>query len=790
MRRHDLRLLPAAVATWAGAWVATGADDLGIPGWAPAGACWAVAALALSVVAVGRRRTAERPRRSGERGPEPNAVRLAVVVAVAATGAALAATVAGAAGMHRDAGPVAAAAADRVKVEVEVRLEAAATSSAPAPWEAAPTTWRAPATLVAVDGSPHRPLRVELVASGAEAPPGFGTTLVASVRASALPRSDREAFRLTGEVDRILPAPMIVAWTHPLRAGLAEAAARLGGDGGALVPGLAIGDTAAVTEGLRSAMAAASLTHLTAVSGANCAIVTAALFWAAGRAGTRRSVRIGVALAGLLGFVLLVTPESSVIRAAVMAVVVLVGLGLGREGGGASALGVATVVLLAVDPWFSRDYGFALSVCATAGLVLLSAPLARWLGRWMPRSVAAVIAIPLAAQLACQPVLILLDPSLPVYGVPANLLAAPAAPVATIAGLVGCLLLPLLPSVGFAALQVAWLPATWIAMLARGADRLPGGSIPWVPEWPGVALCAMAVGAVVVAVAHPSPRRRGIAAAVLVLSLAVPMGVAAGRQVVTRMTLPDDWHVLQCDVGQGDAVLVRDAGSTMLIDTGPEPDALARCLDLAGVRRLDALVITHWDADHAGGAAAVAGRVAVVLHGPLDGDRSGRVLQPLVDGGAEAVEVGAGASGGLGGAEWHVLWPPDRAAPGNDASVVVDLCTDRFRAVFLGDLGEAAQARLRLEHDVGRADLVKVAHHGSADQSEALYRELAATVGLIGVGADNGYGHPTDALLGLLEDRGTAVVRSDRSGTAALVVDEDGGFELWSERADGVGGGP
>jgi competence protein ComEC len=251
--------------------------------------------------------------------------------------------------------------------------------------------------------------------------------------------------------------------------------------------------------------------------------------------------------------------------------------------------------------------------------------------------------------------------------------------------------------------------------------------------------------------------------------------------------------VLQCDVGQGDAVLVREGGAILLVDTGADPEPLAACLALAGVDRIDLAVITHWDADHAGGVPAIAGRVDVVLHGPLDGARSDRALGPLARGGAELVRVGDGATGRLGGARWRVLWPPARAEPGNDASVVLELRTDDYRAVFLGDLGADAQAALLGKHGIGRVDLVKVAHHGSGDQDPVLYRELAASVGLIGVGADNGYGHPTADLLELLAESGTVPVRSDRSGSAALSVDQ-GRFRLWSERSDeraeGVAGPP
>jgi len=265
------------------------------------------------------------------------------------------------------------------------------------------------------------------------------------------------------------------------------------------------------------------------------------------------------------------------------------------------------------------------------------------------------------------------------------------------------------------------------------------------------------------------------------VALAAPLGVSVAGPALSRARLPPEWVVAACDVGQGDAVLVRDGGAVALIDTGPEEAALAQCLAVTGVEAIDVLVLTHWDADHVAAVGAIAGRVGTVLHGPLDGARSSRALRPLVDGGAEAREVAAGARGRLGGAVWEVLWPPPDEAPGNDASVVLDLRAAGFSAVFLGDLGEAAQARMARASRPPPVDLVKVAHHGSADQYPTLYAELDAHVAVIGVGAGNGYGHPTASALDLVADQGAAVVRTDQLGTALLSVD-DGVFRLWSER--------
>lgn len=796
-------LLPA-VAAWTVGWLVVVAPDIGIDAGLVTAAIWLAGVALLATLLVLARRRGRRPGRLGAMlllaGPT-------VLVALAAGGL-VAGSAAGAVAQRASSPLTEVAAAHRV-VEVVVEVVSAPRSMPPPAWAAASDepALRIDARLVAVDGASAPPVVITATLSTPARTAALGARLAFEARASALPGADEHAFRLRadGEVRVVAGPPGWLSWADALRQRFADAAARLDGDGAALVPGLAIGDTSAVGDELDVAMKASSLSHLTAVSGANCAIVTAAAFALAALLRLRRAGRVAFAAVALAGFIVLVTPQASVIRAGAMAVVVLLALVSGRPGGGVTALSIAVVGLLAFDPWLARDYGFALSAAATAGLLLLAAPLAAGLTRIMPGPLATVLALPLAAQLACQPILVLLDPAISVYGVPANLLAAPAAPVGTVVGLIGCLVLPVLPSVGMAFVQGAWVPASWIALVARGAAGLPGGRLPWIPDAAGALLLAGCTGlALWLALARPQRSwLRASAAALLAVALAVPIGTATGGPLLGAATRPREWDVAACDIGQGDAVLIRSAGATALVDTGPEPAALDRCLALLGVGRIDLLVLTHWDLDHVGGADALTGRVDTVLHGPLDGERSSRVLDPLMRGGAESVEVVAGYHGELGEARWQVIWPKPRAIPGNDSSVVLDLDAPGYRAIFLGDLGEEAQSRLLRSAPVGHVDLVKVAHHGSADQSEALYRELAASVGIIGVGADNGYGHPTDRLLGILTATGTAAVRTDRSGTALLTAIGDGGFRLWTERraaaaapdavseaGAGVGGGP
>nr|WP_228512234.1 ComEC/Rec2 family competence protein [Clavibacter sp. VKM Ac-2872] len=294
-----------------------------------------------------------------------------------------------------------------------------------------------------------------------------------------------------------------------LRSGLAGAAADLRGPGAQLLPGLAIGDVSAVTPALAQTMKDSSLTHLTAVSGANCAVIVGLVLALAAAAGLRRPARAVAALAALGAFVILVTPQPSVLRAAVMAAVLIVSTASGRPSRGLPGLSLAVVVLLTSDPWLARDLGFALSVLATAGLLVLAPPLAERLSRHLPRRLAEALAIPVAAQVACQPVLLVLQPGLPVHGVLANVLAEPAAAPATIGGLVACVVLPIWPAAGGLVLRLAWLPAAWIAAVASVMSRLPAGRVPWASGPAGVIALAVAIALVVavVALGRPDPPR-------------------------------------------------------------------------------------------------------------------------------------------------------------------------------------------------------------------------------------------------------------------------------------------
>ncbi|TFD18493.1 ComEC/Rec2 family competence protein [Cryobacterium sp. TMT4-10] len=625
---------------------------------------------------------------------------------------------------------------------------------------------------------------------------GSVVRLDGSLRATDPGDSAAALFFGRSRAESVAAPPWWLAWANALRTRFVEAARELPGDGGDLLPGLAIGDTSQVSADLDLSMKASSLSHLTAVSGANCAVVIAGIMLLGGYLRLGRGMRITLSLATLLGFVVLVTPEPSVLRAALMATILMLSVASGRPGRGVPLLALVVVVLLVADPWLARSYGFALSALATGGLLVLAGPLTRVLSRWMPTALSAVIAIPLAAQLACQPVLVLLTPTLPLYGVPANLLAGPAAPFATVVGLVACLLLPWLPGIAGGVLYLAWLPAAWIAAIARTSALLPGSRLPWLGGVVGVAATGILTVAFVALVLRRPGAVRGwwppTAVAVLVLAGGAYTGTLIGSGVGRAVAFPADWQIAACDIGQGDAVVVRDQDLYALVDVGPDPALLAECLDTLGIDRIDLLVLTHYDLDHIGGVEAVIGRVGTALVGVPENAEDERLHLRLARGGADVRQAARGDTGTLGALRWEIFWPV-RGSPamqtGNAGSVTIGFDGRGIRSIFLGDLGQEPQDALRRVAPLATVDVVKVAHHGSRDQSPQLYADLRATVGLISVGRDNGYGHPTDALLGMLASAGTLALRTDLGGMIVVAPAPDGGGALtvWTETVP-VGG--
>ena len=574
--------------------------------------------------------------------------------------------------------------------------------------------------------------------------------------------------------------PWVQRAAGTLRAGLQRACEPLPDQAGGLLPGLVVGDTSRLDPDLEEDFRTTGLTHLNAVSGANVAIVLGVVLFVV------RWTRAGPVLTALVcglalvGFVILARPSPSVVRAAAMGAIGLIGLAGGRSRAALPALAAGVALLIVVDPELAGDAGFTLSVLATSGLLLLAPGWRDGLRRHgCPPGLAEALAVPAAAQVVCGPVIAGLSRAISIVAVPANLLVAPAIAPATLLGVGAAVLSPVWPAgAEFAAWLGHW-PTQWLVLVATYGARVPAGSLPWPGGVGGAVLLAVITAALLVLGRRPVVRRL-----VAVVALGGVLGALPVRLLATGWP-PPHWLVVACAVGQGDAVvLTAGSGRAVVVDAGPEPSTVDQCLRRLGVRQVVLFVVSHFHIDHMGGTAGVFhGRPVLAVVAP-DWPEPARGRADVVRQAERARTpmyfVGAGWRYAVGRLELTVLGPVEplhgtTSDPDNNSLVLRARVGGRV-VLLSGDaeVEEQRELRARLPPGELRADVLKVPHHGSPNQDRAFLGAVDPAVALVSVGIHNDYGHPNAAVLSFLAQGGARVLRTDQSGDLAAIATDNG----------------
>jgi competence protein ComEC len=565
-----------------------------------------------------------------------------------------------------------------------------------------------------------------------------------------------------------------------VRAGIRRAVAGAGEEERSLVPALVVGDDRGMPQQLRADFQASGLTHLLAVSGTNLTLVVGFLLVLARWVGVRARGLVVVGVLGVVGFVLLARTEPSVVRAATMGSIALIGMGSNGRERGVRALGVAVLVLLLADPGLAMSVGFVLSALATAGILFLAPPWRDALTRWLPRWLAEAVAVPLAAQLVVTPVVAAISDQVSLVAVVANIVVAPAVGPATVLGLAGGLLVLVTEPVGaLVGRGGAWC-AWWITVVAERSAGLPTAAVEWPASWLSIAtLTGVSLGLAWAMAAVLARRRWALAAAGLLAAAVVLPAPTPGWP-------PRGWVMVACDVGQGDGVALNAGGGrVVVVDVGPEPRAIDRCLDDVDADAVPVAVLTHFHDDHVAGLPALVGgrRPKELVVSPLAAPAAGAaaVTSWARTAGVPVRVAAVGEVRRLGSLTWQVVGPqgrfatgdaPTEGSPANNASVVLLVEVEGVLLLLTGDMEPEAQEAMAESLPSLGVDVLKVPHHGSRHQEAGFLAGLGARLAVVSVGEENRYGHPSAETLDLLEQGGALVRRTDESGDVAVVVRE------------------
>ena len=580
-----------------------------------------------------------------------------------------------------------------------------------------------------------------------------------------------------------------------------------------LAESLVLAQEAGLDQETRDNFAASGLSHLLSISGLHVGLVAAAILLLA------RALRLpaqGSAIGAAVAtgaYVLFLGAPVPALRSGVQLALVLFSRLLQRPADARGLVAACALAVLLLTPMALLDAGFQLSFGGVLGILLLRPRLLPWMAwlraRWLRESVATSV----AATLATTPIAVAQFGRVAPIGILANLLAIPIAGLAVPAIAVVMAVAAAAPAFGHFLAGGASLLLGALDAIARAAAAVPGGHAV-VPADNALAWTLATSAAAAVAAAAPPPARMPAPAppgpAGRARARVARAGPAAARRrrylmaagtgaallllwpVALRVAGAGRVEIWAIDVGQGDAIAIRTpAGRWLLVDAGPRDARFdagrARVVPFLlghGARRLEALVLTHPDADHIGGAMAVLQALPV-----------GEVIEPARPAG-KALYLGTLRAARARGARWtaaregrelrmdgmvlRFLAPRtaalDAGAGDNEVSVVFSLEYAGFRALFMGDAPTTTEDGL-VADEAGAlpADVIKLGHHGSTTSSGPAFLDAVhPRVALISVGRHNRFGHPAPAVLRALGRRGIRVYRTDLQGTLEVVAGPGG----------------
>ena len=560
---------------------------------------------------------------------------------------------------------------------------------------------------------------------------------------------------------------------------------KISSEGSQLLPGLILGDTRFQSKLLKEDMKSSGLTHLTAVSGGNIAILVVALSFLFRKLKISLRIQIILIFIFLLFFAFLVRTEPSVIRASFMASIVLISILYGVFKQGINALLLTICVVLLLDPNLATSWGFSLSVFATSGLLLFTEPILNYLIKsfpWFNQNLLIIISVALAAQFSTMGLVAGFTGLISIWSVIANTLVSPIVPIVTILGYLGLIFSNFNTSIAIIFNLPAAVFANWIVMVSHFFANQTFSTVKISNGVLGFLIANTILLLFIYLV------RKFQIFTIFTTILFTLLFILISQFIFFKPNWPlKDWQFVMCDVSQGDGLVIRDSlGKTIVVDVGPDGKLMNKCLHKLGIKQIDILLLTHFHLDHVEGLSEVLRnhdiKMAYASWIKEPYEESKRVEQIL--GHQKINYLLSGQEIYLGKIKLTCLWPTSKKmeieSVANNSSLVVLAEIDKASILLTGDIEPPAQEVIRSMWNKLQVDVIKIPHHGSKFQ-DALFPEWSgARLALISAGVENTYGHPSKEAIKLYEDSKMKVLSSSSSGSISIFVNEQDQIEYSS----------
>ena len=523
------------------------------------------------------------------------------------------------------------------------------------------------------------------------------------------------------------------------------------------------------------------LAHMIAVSGAHLVIVTSFIVSILKLVKVPRRFVIGLTMGFMAMYIVMSGGPVSVVRASLMSSVGLLSLVGKRRPSSLNALGIVVFAVIGTSPHAALSVSFALSTLSTLGIVLFSPLFSQLVERVplrLPPAIVEPMSLTVSASLLSMGVSCSTFGQLPLLSPLTNTICAPLFPVTCATGLLAAISIALELPIADVLVDCSALVSNGLVFVVDLLARIPYAC---VPAYVGQveAFAATIAVSIVLWLSWDVLIRFKFAYSILAFPIVI---------VLLAYYLPAPDSVIMLNVGQGDAFLVRSCGESLLVDTGNQDAFLLKSLGRHGIAHIDSVLLTHADDDHCGSMDALGRAVDVSRVIMSDGmkasadEKCASAVRQSRECADEVVGVSFGDSFDVGRFTFAVVWPRADGAGENEDSVCLLGAYDGdgdgqkdASVLFTGD-AESDQLEAMVESGVvGRVDILKVGHHGSRKAlTSELVEQLKPTVALIGVGANNRYGHPAPETLETLDDGGATVFRSDIDGDVSCIMSPNG----------------